>query len=77
MRGRLGGSAPNSDTRSTMVSSMGSNVGDGKVRDDKVISTAMEVGSCNIGDGKDVVCKGRDVGDNCGMTWGAEVSIDV
>ena len=54
MRGRLVGSAPNSDTRSTMVSSMGDNVGDDKVGDDKVISTAMEVGFTDIGDGKDV-----------------------
>ena len=48
MRGRLAGSAPNSDTRSTMVSSvspMGGNVGDDKGWDDKVISTVMEAGS--------------------------------
>ena len=46
-RGRLARSAPNSDTRSTMVSSMSGNVGD-----DKVISTTMEVGFGNTGDGK-------------------------
>ena len=69
--------APKFDTRSTIVSSMGGNVGDGKVGDDKVISTAMEAGSGDIGDGKDVVCKGGDVGDNGGMTCGEEVSTDV
>ena len=53
-RGRLAGSAPNSDTRSTMVSLMGGNEGDDKGWDDKVISTAMEVGSGNTGDGKDM-----------------------
>ena len=31
----------------------------------------------NTEDGKDMVCKGGDVGDNGGMTCGAEVSIDV
>ena len=56
------------------VSSMGGNVRDGKVGDDKVISTAMEVGS---GDTGDVVCKGGDVGDNGRMTCGADVLIDV
>ena len=40
------------------VSSMGGNVGDGKVGDDKVIFTAMEVGFGDIEDGKDVACKG-------------------
>ena len=44
-----------------MVSSMGGNVGNSKVRDDKMISTAMEVGSSDTGDGKDVVYKGGDV----------------
>ena len=53
MRGLLAGSAPNSDTRSTMVSSMGGNVGDDKGWDDKVISIAMETGSSDTGDGKD------------------------
>ena len=51
MRGRLAGSAPNSDTRSTMVSSVSSmegNVEDDKGLDDKVISTAMEAGSSEI-----------------------------
>ena len=60
-----------------MVSSMGGNVGDGKVRDDKVISTAMEACSCDTEDDKDVVYKGGDVGDNGGMIYGAEVSTDV
>ena len=50
------------------VSSLGGNVADGKVGDDKVISIAMEAGSSEIGDGKDVVCKGEDVGDNGGIT---------
>ena len=56
-RGRLVGSAPNSDRRSTMVSSVssiGGNVGDDKRWDDKVISIAMEIGLGDIGDGKDV-----------------------
>ena len=48
-----------------------------KSGDDKVISTTMEAGFGNIGDGKDVVCKGGDVGDNGGMTCRAEVSTDV
>ena len=42
-----------------------------------MISTAMEAGSCDIKDSKDVVCKGGDVGDNDGMTCGAEVLTDV
>ena len=54
MRGHLAGSAPNSDTRSTMVSLMGSNAGDDKGWDDKVISTAMEAGSDYTRYGKDV-----------------------
>ena len=37
-----------------MVSSMGGNVGDDKGWDDKVISTAIEAGSGDTGDGKDV-----------------------
>ena len=37
-----------------MVSPMGDNVGNDKGWDDKVISTAMEAGSCDIGYGKDV-----------------------
>ena len=37
-----------------MVSSMGGNVRDDKGLDDKVISTAMEAGSGDSGDGKDV-----------------------
>ena len=37
-----------------MVSSMGSNIGDDKGWDDKVISTTMEVGSIDTGDGKDL-----------------------
>ena len=41
------------------------------------MSTAMEAGFGDTGDGKDVVCKGGDVGDNGGMTCGAEVSTDV
>ena len=53
------------------------NVGDAKVGDDKVICTAMEAGSSDIGDGKDVVCKKGDVGDNGGMTCGAEVLTNV
>ena len=53
-RGRLAGSAPNFDTRSMMVLSMRDNVGDDKRWDDKLISTAMEVGSGDAGYGKDV-----------------------
>ena len=60
-----------------MVSSMGGNVVDGIVGDDKVTSTAMEASFGDIGDGKDVICKGGDVGDNGGMTCGAEVSTNV
>ena len=60
----------------SLISSMGGNVGDDN-GDDKVISTAIEAGFDDIGDGKDVVCKGGDVGYNGGMTCGAEVSIDV
>ena len=37
-RGYLGGHVPNSRTRSTMVVSMGCNVGGGKMVDGKVIS---------------------------------------
>ena len=37
-----------------MVSLMGGNVEDDKGWNDKVISIAMEAGSCDIGDGKDV-----------------------
>ena len=37
-----------------MVSPMGGNVGDDKGWDDKVISTAMEAGSSDIGYDKDV-----------------------
>ena len=48
------GSAPNSNTRSTMVSPMGGNVGDDKELDDRVISTAMEVGFGDTVYGKDV-----------------------
>ena len=59
------------------VSSMRGNVRDDKVRDDKVISTTMEAGFSDTGDGKDVVCKGGDVGDNGGTTCGVEVSTDV
>ena len=59
------------------VSLMRGVVRDDKVGDDKVISTAMEAGFGNIGDGKDVVCKEGDVGDNGWMTCGAEVLIDV
>ena len=42
-----------------------------------MIYIAMGAGSGDIGDGKDVVYKGRYVGDNDGMTCGAEVSTDV
>ena len=42
-----------------------------------MISTAIKAGSGDTGDGKDVVCKGGDVGDNGGMTCGVEVSTDV
>ena len=59
------------------VSSMGGNVGDGQVEDDKVISTTMEASSGDTRDGKDVVCKGGNVGDNGGMTCGAKVLTDV
>ena len=58
------------------VSSMRGNVSDGKVGDDKAISTTMEAGSGNTEDGKDMVCKWGYVGDNGGMTRGAEVSTD-
>ena len=37
-----------------MVSPMGGNVGDDKLWDEKVISTATEAGSGDIGYGKDV-----------------------
>ena len=37
-----------------MVSPMGGNVGDDKGWDEKVISIAMDVGSSDIGYGKDV-----------------------
>ena len=80
MRGHLGGSVPNSDTRSivvSLISSMGDNVRDGKVEDDKVIFIAIEAGSSNTEYGKDVVSKGGDVGDDGGMTCGAKVSTDV
>ena len=44
-----------------MVSSMVGNVGDDKVGDDKVISTAMEAGSSDIRDGKYVeTCGGME-----------------
>ena len=59
------------------VSSMGGNVGDGKVEDDQVISTTMKADSGDTKDGKDVVCKGGDVGDNGGMTCGEKVLTDV
>ena len=42
-----------------------------------MISTAMEASSCDIEDGKDVVCKGGDVGDNDGMACGVEVLTNV
>ena len=61
----------------SLISLIGGNVRDDKVGDDKVISTAMEACSGDIGDGKDVVYKGGDVGDNGGMTCGAEISTDV
>ena len=61
----------------SLVSLMRGNVGDGKVGDDKVISTTMEAGFGDTGDRKDVVCRWGDVGDNDGMTCGAEVSTDV
>ena len=60
-----------------MVSLMEGNVGDGKVENDKVISTAMETGFGDTEYGKDVVCKMEDVSDNGGMTCGVEVSTDV
>ena len=41
-----------------MVSTMGGNVGDDKGWDDKVIFTAMEAGSGDIGYGKDVQVSG-------------------
>ena len=56
---------------------MGGIVRDGKVRDDKVISTTMEAGSGITENGKDVVYKRGDVDDNGGMTCGAEVSGNV
>ena len=61
--GRLAGSAPNSDTRSTMVSPMGGNVGDDKGWDGKVISTAMEAGFGDTRYGKDVQVSGGMEGD--------------
>ena len=45
VRGRLTGSLPHSGKRSTMVSSVGGNVWDGKWCDDNGISNAMEAGS--------------------------------
>ena len=42
-----------------------------------MISTSMEASFGDTRNGKDVVCKGGDVGDNGGMTCGAEVSTDV
>ena len=60
-RGRLDGSVTNSNIRSTIVSLMGGNARDEKGWDDKVISTTMEIGSGDTGDGKDVlVCKGME-----------------
>ena len=56
---------------------MEGHVRDGKFGDDKVISTTMKAGSGDTENGKDVVCKEEDVGDNGGMTYGAEVSTDV
>ena len=53
-RSCLIGSGPDSDTRSRMVSLIGGNVGDDKGWDEKVISTAMDVGSGDTGYGKDV-----------------------
>ena len=58
------------------VSSMRCNVRDGKFGDDKAISTTMEACSGDTGDGKDMVCKWGDVGDNGGMTRVAEVLTD-
>ena len=46
--------APNSDTRSAMVSPTRGNVGDDKGWDDKMISTAMEAGSGDTGYDKDM-----------------------
>ena len=46
-----------------MVSPMGRNVGDDKVWDDKVISTAMEAASGDTGYGKDVYVSGSMEGD--------------
>ena len=45
------------------VSSMGGNVGDDKGWDDKVIYTAMEAGSSDTRDGKDVQVSGGMEGD--------------
>ena len=42
-----------------------------------MISTFMEAGSGDTRDGKDVVYKGGDVGDNGGMICGVKVSTDV
>ena len=52
-RGHLAGSAPNSNTMSTMVSPMGGNIRD-KWWDYKVISTTMEVDFDDTGYGKNV-----------------------
>ena len=58
-----------------MVVSIGSNAGDGKVVDGRtilgmVISNVVASRTGDVGDGKHVAFKGRDVNDNGGMTCG-------
>ena len=50
-----------------MVVSMGGNVGDDKVVNGEVISNVVEFKIGDIGDGKHVASKARDVGNNGGM----------
>ena len=69
----LGGHAPNFRTRSTMVVSMGSNAGDGKVVDGRMISGMVisDLVASRIGyivDGKHFPSKGGYVSVNGGMT---------
>ena len=54
-RGHLGRHAPNSKKRSTMVSSMGGNVGDGKVVDSKHVASKGE----DVGDNGGMTCEAK------------------
>ena len=64
---RLGGHAPNSRTRSTMVVSWGGNACDSKVVDGKVLSNVLILKIGDIRNGKHVASKDGDVGDNGGL----------